>query len=332
MAVTIKQIAVQEGVSTTTVFRALHNRERINPDTRRRILKRAGELTYRTNPIAKSLRLKKSFLVGVLMPDITSSFFPETLQGIEYILDEAGYSVLLRSVYDKDRLQENIEILMDRHIDGLIICHAHFSLNDYRQLRERCSSVIFLSFKIEGLAGPYVCVDHCLGAYLATRHLIERGHRQIYYGYIWLPFIMARNRLDGYKKALAESGLPFREDLVIPDSLDATMRKVLTEAEKPVAIFAGADTTAAKIISLAYDLGLNPFRDLAIVGFDDIALASIVRPTLTTIAQPRKEMGFIAGRALISLMQGQEVENVVLQPKLVVRESTQAGQLTTREV
>jgi len=321
MSITIKKIAKSLKVAPATIDRAIHNRGRISEATKKRILKKLKEFEYRPNILGKSLGLKKSFLIGVVMPDLTTSFYPEIIEGIEDVLDKNGYSIILRSMsHQNGTVGKLIDLLLDRYIDGLIVTFQHFPYSLYIKLKKEKLPVIFLSYKIEGIKGPYVSVDNVLGGYLATEHLIKAGYKRITYVGLW-PDITGQERFSGYRKALADYHIPFEKSMVVHSPItDEKLKKVLTEP-KPVAIFAATDGIAIALISFAYDLGLNPYQDLAIVGFDDIHFASRIRPALTTIAQPKQEMGRIGAKNLLKLMKGEKVGNVLLKPNLVVRNS-----------
>ena len=324
MKTTIKEIAKSLNVAPVTVYRAIYNRPRISKTTKDIILERVKKLGYKPNILGKSLRLKKSFLVGVIVPDLTLSFYPEIVEGIEDVLDEVGYSIVLRTPgRERDKLEKSIEILIEKHIDGLIISYPHFPKNLYNRLIREKIPLHFISHKHKGINGPYVVVDNLLGGYLATEHLIKLGFKNIFYVSRASEEIIFVERFRGYKKALKKYHLKYNKENVAKTNTE--IMEILKNAPKPLAIFCSTDLDAVRIIGTSHNMGLNPFKDLAIVGFDDIPVASVVNPSLTTIAQPKREMGKRGAANLLKIMNGEKIENVYLKPYLVVRESTKRG-------
>lgn len=323
MSITVKEIAKDLNVSPATVDRAVHNRGRISPVTKKRVLRKIEGLGYKPNIFGRSLRLKKSFLIGVMVPDLSLSFYPRIIQGIENFLDRDGdgYGIILRTPHDEgSQMREAINCLLDKHVDGLAVCHSNFTRHDYQCFKEKHIPVVFLSHKIEGIKWPYVIVDNVLGGYLATEHLIEIGFKRIAFVGYWTGR-MGEDRFLGYRRALKKYEIPFSKDMVI-DKVERDTIEDLFKGNKDLAIFAPLDMVAARVISIAYDMGIHPPEDFVIVGFDDIPLASFIKPTLTTVAQPKLEMGRIAAVNLMKAIDGQRITNVVLKPKLVVRETT----------
>jgi len=317
MKATMKEIAESLGVSRATVDRALHDRSRISKTTKRKVLRKVRELNYNPNILGKCLKLKKSFLVGVITPELSVSFYPEIIQGIEEVLDKKGYGIILRSLSyrsNSGQIEKAITFLINKHIDGLIVSYPDFPCSLYKRLKEEQTPLIFISHKFEQVNVPYVGLDNVQGGYMATAHLIKYGYKKIVYVGQLLGNI--GERFSGYKKALRKHKIPLDRKLVNP-----SIENLLETADRPVSVFASTDMIAARIMAIAYEKGFSLPQDLAIVGFDDIPLASLIKPALTTIAQPKKMMGKIGADNLIKLMAGLKVKNIILQPELVIRES-----------
>lgn len=314
------RLAQTLGVSRATIDRAVYQRGQISKRTEQRILKKIAELGYRPNPLGRSLRMGKSFLVGVIMPTLTASFFSDILQGIEAVLDKHHYGLLIRLASPSTpNLAKAVGALLERQVDGLIVPHYAFPPRLDRELRQKKIPAVFVTARIRGIPGPYVGVDNAQGAFLATAHLIQRGYRRIHYlGDRRGPTGQARFR--GYRNALRDHGLSFHEDGTADLNVDGL--KARFQQERPLAVFAYSDDLAAQVIAAAIDLGLDPFQVLAITGFNDMPIATVIRPRLTTIAQPRQELGRRAALSLMQLISGATVDNTILPVSLVVREST----------
>ncbi|MBI4026335.1 MAG: substrate-binding domain-containing protein [Verrucomicrobia bacterium] len=316
------QLARTLGVSRATIDRALYRRGQISKRTERRILKKVAELGYRPNPLGRNLRMGKSFLVGVIMPTLTASFFSDILQGIEQVLDDHDHGLLIRLVPTSTPiLAKAVRVLLERQVDGLIVPHHAFPPSLYQELSQKRIPTVFVTAPIRGIPGPYVGFDNVHGAFLAVEHLIQCGYRRIYYiGGGRGPFGQARS--FGYRKALRDHGLPFQGHWAMDWNVDTF--RVLLQRERPLAVFAFSDDLAARIIAATIDLGFDPFRDLAITGFNDMPIATVIRPRLTTIAPPKQEIGRRAASSLMQLMSVGNVDNIILPVSLIVRESTPA--------
>jgi DNA-binding LacI/PurR family transcriptional regulator len=335
MRVSIKDIAEAAGVSHSTVSRALSDSPLVKAETKARIQRLAQEMGYSPDAIARSLVTQKTHTVGVVVTAITDPFVAEVVQGIEDTAQENDYSVILASsAAEPERELAAVEMLRAKRVDGVIVTSSRVGAL-YLEHLERIGVPVVLVNNHNEQSGRYtfsVSVDNQHGGYLATHHLIERGHRRI--GYVTGPADHSDDaeRLAGYRQALDEVGIPFDPALVVPGNgrLDGgvqALRTLASLAELPSAAFCYNDMTAIGLMSAARRAGISVPEGLAVVGFDDVPLAAHVNPPLTTVAQPQRDMGRQAMDMALALMTADDsttsFSDIVIKGKLVVRESSE---------
>lgn len=337
-AVSIKDIAKVAGVSHSTVSRALSDSPLVNAETKARIQSLAREMGYSPDARARSLVMGQTRTVGVVVTTITDPFVAEVVQGIESAAHDQGYNVLLCSSNAKpEREIAAVEMLRSKRVDGVIVTSSRVGALYLEHLQRIGVPIVLINSHREN-GGRYtysVSVDNQHGGHLATSHLIRLGHRRI--AYLSRPSDYRSNleRQAGYRQALAEAGIPFDPALVVPGSgrVDAGERALplLMELEElPSAVFCYNDLTAVGLLRAAREAGLSIPGDLAVVGFDDILLASYVSPPLTTISQPKAHMGRLALEMALTLMATEDpiqegISDIVVQGQLIVRESSHIG-------
>lgn len=326
MRVTIHDIARLLGVSPSTVSRALSGKGRISPATREKIRRVAEELGYRPNALARGLATRRTGEVGVViharhLPLDERSFYGVILEAIEAELAVHGYHVLFSTMGD----QFFPRCVEERRVDGLIILGTDVSEDLVRSLAE-FMPLVLVDHTFPGI--PSVVGDNVGGARLATLHLLDHGHREVAFVAETLADPSFRARFEGYRLALRERGLRVCRELVVEggrrsDSDQVAMAKLLGGGRVPTAIFAANDFMAVGAIKALTTAGLKIPEDVAVVGFDDGALATLVHPPLTTVRVPRVEMGRAAARKLLALLQGENVNPLVevLPTSLTVRTS-----------
>jgi DNA-binding LacI/PurR family transcriptional regulator len=335
-SVSIKDIAKAAGVSHSTVSRALRDSPLVNEETKARIQRLAHEMGYSPDARARSLVMGQTRTVGVVVTTIVDPFVTEVVQGIESTALEHDYTVLLcSSNAEPEREVAAVKMLRSKRVDAVIVTSSRVGAL-YVEHLERIGVPIVLINSHSEQGGRYtysVSVDNKHGGQMATTHLIQQGHRRI--AYISRPddYRSNRERLDGYHQALAEADITFRPSLVVPATGRAgggerALPALMELQEPPTAVFCYNDMTAIGLLRAAREVGLAVPQDLAVVGFDDILLASYVYPSLTTIAQPKVEMGRQAMHMALALMRAKDpseegISNVVVKGKIVVRESTQ---------
>lgn len=335
--VTLKQIAQAVGVSVMTVSRALNNAANVDERTRQKILKTARRMGYRPNHIAKSLVLKKTFTIGVVIPEITHSFFPEVIRGIEEVAYQAGYQIILtHSAEDFERERQAIETLEAKRVDGILISTAQ-TMRDvaiYQELLRMHYPLVFFDRCVQGIGASCVSINDEESAEMATRHLIEHGYRKIAHLRGPLRVSIGKARLQGYRKAMEESGLRVDEDWIVESGFHESggykaMQQLLSlpKAKRPQAVLAVNDPAAFGAMQAIFDAGLKIPEDVAIIGFSDDIRAPLMPTPLTTVRQPAYEVGKRAAQKLLDIIEERhpEEELIIVETQLVIRQSCGCG-------
>lgn len=329
---TIVDVAKAAGVSLATVSRVLNNEDHVRPEKRERVLQAMSQLGYTVNQQARSLRGGRSNTVGLVVRDLGSGYVGEIVRGIDQELDNANYDLVLYTTHRSERRDFAHMAAMTRGlIDGLLLVLPRDPSAYVRTLRQRQFPYVVIDHQGVDGRGPAVRAQHRQGAYDATRYLIRQGHRRI--GFIAGPpdIFAARERLEGYKAALRDAGLPIdpllvhEGDFFQPRGYSAAV-ELLALAERPTAIFAANDLTAFGVMEAARDHGLKIPGDISIVGFDDIPQATHVHPALTTVHQPLEEMGRLGARLLLELIDdpNRAPEIIDAPTELIVRATTRS--------
>ena len=330
---TIRDIAEKAGVSITTVSLVLNGKElRIASATKKRIIEIANELNYRPNKLAVGLITKKTNTLGFIVPDISNSFFGELAKGAENEASNCNYNIILSNTNDNpEKDLEYMDILLDRGVDGIImvpssVCAGEILKKCY-QLMEQCQKPLILVDRIKmGDKYTSISVDHEMGGYLATKHLIENGHEKIACITGPLGMLNSRLRFLGYKKALETYKIPFCPRYVEEGNYHVEDGEVLAEKlfkHGVTAIFAFNDLMAYGVYKAARKLGYKVPNDISVVGFDDLFYSGIMEVPLTTIRQPSYEMGEASVRKIVELLSDTNAtnESIFYKPELVVRSS-----------
>lgn len=330
--VCMKDIARDLKVSVVTVSKVLRNHGDISQETRQRVLKRIEELNYQPNWAARSLVTRRTYLVGVIIPDLMHSFFADVAKGVARALRPLGYHVVIAPSEENAQLEkEEIERLLARQIDGLIIASAqrHPDRELIERLEARETPYVFVDRRPPGLNGNYVGVNDEEIGLLATGHLIEQGCRRI--AHLRGPVLSTgTGRLKGYRKALALHGLEASPRYVVDggwgnDSGYLAMRELLNLDPRPDGVFCYNDPVAAGAIQAVLEAGLDIPQDVAIVGSGNIRYSDLLRIPLTTIDQSSLQIGEKAAELVVRLKGAKTAlppERIYLPPRLVVRESS----------
>ncbi|HIC93289.1 MAG TPA: LacI family transcriptional regulator [Anaerolineae bacterium] len=327
--VTMKDVARRAGVSVTTVSHVINETRFVSEELRARVYQAMEELNYRPNAIARSLRRQRTHTIGMIVPDVSYPFLAEVARGVEDRGFELGYNVILcDSDGDLERESDHIELLLERKVDGIIFVAAGESSSHVQALTEQGVPLVVCDRELPGTEVDTVIADNVESGRLATEHIIGLGHRRI--GCIAGPegLCISDKRLEGYRRALEEHGLPLREELIVHSDFRClggyeAMATLLSLDEPPTAVFACNDLMAMGAICAASQRRLRIPQDVAIVGCDDIALASFTNPSLTTVAQPKREMGAIAVEMLVERIKEKDRPPAkrVLPVELVIRDS-----------
>lgn len=335
MPVTLADIARELGVSKMTVSRAINDHPLINAETRERVLEVARRLNYQPNQHARALATNRSYLIGVVVPDLMHSYFAEICRGVEAVARPLGYRNLICNT-DEDEAKEldETEALLPR-TDGLIVASTlpPGKVGFYRRVIKEGAKVVLIDRRLGGLNCPAVTTDDVQVGVLATEHLIGLGHQRI--GHLrGTAASTAEGRFEGYRRALEKHGLPSDETLVRDcgfterEGYEAT-RGWLAEGGVPPAVFAVNDPTAIGAMQALEEAGLRVGIDVALVGGGNIHYADMLRVPLTTVSWSRSEMGQQAARLLLQLIDGgappRKRQQIVLPPELIVRASSGAA-------
>jgi LacI family transcriptional regulator len=327
--VTIIDVAREANVSFSTVSRVVNGKGYISPTTRKRVMDAMERTGYVANRQARALAGGKHQVVGLLVPDLDTSYTGELLRGIDEELTAVSWDLMLYTTHRrKTRESEFVLSLTQGMTDGVLMILPMQPAAYIDMFRSRHFPWVLIDYGEEDDSGPSVGTTNRQGAEDATSYLIELGHRRI--GFITgiQEMRCSRERLAGYRQALANAGLPFDADLVKEGDFRQPLgynrtRELLDLPDPPTAIFAANDQTAFAVMDAIRDAGLRIPADVSVIGFDDIPAASLAHPALTTVRQPMVEMGRQATRMLLELIAnpGQEVLRVDLPTELIVRES-----------
>jgi LacI family transcriptional regulator len=328
----MRDVAERAGVSVTSVSHVINETRPVSYELRERVLAAMEELGYHPNRLARSLRSGKTHTIGTIVPDSADPFFAEVARGIEDTAFENGYSLILcNSDANLDKEAFYTDVLVEKQVDGILFLAAGGSTERILDLQQRGMPVVVVDRELPAVHVDSVVTDNAGGGWSATRHLIDLGHRRI--GYIAGPsdLTLSEYRSTGYRKALEEAGIAVDENLVVRGAFDfesgyRAARQLLTNSQRPTAIFACNDLMAIGAICAAVELGLRVPEDLSVIGYDDVPLASYSNPPLTTIAQPIYDLGVVAASMLLERLHdpGRPARRIVLDVELQIRRSTAA--------
>jgi DNA-binding LacI/PurR family transcriptional regulator len=327
--VSIKDIARVAKVSHPTVSRALRHSPLVNQETAERIRQIASGMGYRPSAVARSLATKKTKTIGVVVTTIADPFIGEVVSGIEETANEHGYSVILaNSNADPDREVKVVHSFHERRVDGILVTASRVGALYAPLLSQLKVPTMLINNQHPGEFAHSVMIDNVTASCEATQHLIQLGHRRIAYLGDQFGFQSDTERFAGYRQALALADLPFSPELIAHGDGKAegsmqAMEKLLALAEPPTAVFCYNDMSALGAMRVIYDHGLGVPSDISIVGFDDLSIAAYTRPLLTTMRQPKQQMGRLAMETLLKLLSGAQTQtSIKLKGELIVREST----------
>ncbi|MCQ6267930.1 LacI family transcriptional regulator [Fictibacillus sp. WQ 8-8] len=331
---TIKDIAKRVGLSITTVSRALNDYYDVSEKTKQRVKQAARDLNYSPNSIARSLVMKKTRTIGLLVSEmfregVKDNFTYEVLCGINDCSGQHDYDLVLFSTSSaKQKVKTYAQVCRERRVDGVII--SGIKTND-TYLKEVVTSdipCVLIDIPIRSDKVGFITTDSVLGAKTAVEYLIELGHKNIGFMNGHDFAFVSKNRLEGYSQALLENEIIVRSEWIANGAFSEVIAEekalqMLQNHPEITAIFCASDLMALGVIRAAKKLNLQMPDELSIIGYDDIVLASYVTPALTTISQDKYQMGYQAAEMLISILENQvEPHQRVLNSKLVIREST----------
>jgi LacI family transcriptional regulator len=331
MPTTIKSVAAAAGVSAATVSRVLNGNTDVGSDLRARVLTAVSEMGYRPNGAARSLRTRATFVLGIIISDITNPFFTSLVRGMEDTAQEAGYSVVLANADENvDKEARYLEVAAAEQMAGVVLSPASSTQTRLDVLSERNIPVVTIDRRIRGRPCDSVTINNREVTRAATAHLIEQGCRRI--AFVAGPSVTttARDRLAGYTAALKEAGRPVDESLIVSGDFrieggyEAT-RELLRSRRRPDGLFVSNNLMTVGALDALSEADLQVPGDLAFVGFDDVRWAMGRRAQVTAVQQPTYDIGRRAATLLLARIKGDlsEPHRVMLPAELVVRRSSQ---------
>ncbi|MEW5785751.1 MAG: LacI family DNA-binding transcriptional regulator [Bacillota bacterium] len=329
MSVTIKDVAKIAGVSYATVSRALNGHPEINANTKQRIVQIAKEMGYSPNAIARGLVKKNTNMIGLLVPDIRNPYFPEVARGVEDFANSEGINVFLCNTnWEEKKEIIYIKALREKRVEGLII--APVTAVSHQRIKEENLKipVVYIGSKSEDDNENFVILDNFKAAFTATEYLIGLGHDNIAFVGGFESSISNTDRVRGYREALKKHNLEKEINLVKSSSFKresgyAIALEFINEGRVPSGILAANDIIALGVIEAFENNGYTVPEDISVIGFDDISFASLPKINLTTIAQPKYQMGAAAAQMLVQMIGSsgnKEIMNhYIVEPELIIR-------------
>lgn len=328
--VTIKQVARLSGVSIKTVSRVINGAAYVSAETRSRVTRAIQRLKYRPNALARGLVTRRSRSIGLVIADIVNPFFPPLVRSVEDAAAARGYNVILCDTdEDAGRERAAVSLLLEKQVDGLILCSSRLPAAFLRGVADSGVPLVLINRTLSHPRAAAVVVDAAEGGWRATSHLLDLGHRRIAYVAGPASSFSHIGRLRGYREALGSRGIAFDQDLVvggvatIQAGREAASR-LMSLSHPPTAVFSFDDLMAIGAIEELRRRGCRVPGEIAVVGFDDIDLAAFLDPPLTTVAQPKAEMGRLAAGRLLGMIETSSLPSpriVTLTPELVIRRS-----------
>jgi LacI family transcriptional regulator len=336
MRTTMKRVARELGVSITTVSKVLNHHGDISEPTRRRVLAKIEELGYQPNAVARSLTLRRTHTLGIVIPDLMHSFFVEIVAGIEPLASARGYGLLLCSSGEDPRKERaELEMLRGRQVDGIVLASSYAAANTELLLRlTRLGTALVMIDRDDypGVECHRVLTDDERVGALAAAHLVDAGRRAV--AHIGgPPIVHARRREKGWREALRARGIkPAGDWIVRAGFMEAdgyrAMKRLLTVRPRIDAVFAANDPAAIGAMKAVWEAGLRVPDDVAVVGAGDIAHGDLLRVPLTTIGWSRRDLGRHAADLLLRGVESEgadDPQRVIIPPQLIVRESCGAA-------
>lgn len=327
---TMKDVARLAGVSTSTVSHVINNNRFVSDVIRARVMKAVDQLNYAPSALARSLKINQTRTIGMLLTASSNPFYAEVVRGVERCCYERGYSLILCNTEgDHHRLSRSLETLLQKRVDGLLVMCTESRMPS-PEITRRYPSIPMVMMDWAPFEGSSdVIKDNSLqGGEMATQYLIAQGYRKIACIAGPQDKTTAHNRLEGYRRAMQAAGLPIPANYEVIGDFEfeagfRAMQTLLALPEPPEAVFTGNDAMAVGAYRALYDAGLAIPDDVAVVGYDDIELARYMTPPLTTIHQPKDELGELAIDTLLYRLEHPDIEHsvLVLTPELIVRGS-----------
>ena len=325
---TIKDVAKHTGVSVATISRVLNEPDKVSEETKNKVLKAIEETGYQQNLFGKHLRCKKTNIILVMLNSVVNSFCAKIVNSIDNEAKKHGYSIIICVTNDDPKTEERyLNYVKNKFVDGMIVINSTLNQQQMTSLSS-CYPVIQCSEYADPYTTPYVTIDNKQAAKDAVNHLISNGKKDILFIGVNDPnIISARERLEGYKEALKENNIQYDDAKVVFSNYGfRNTQKLMNEYFKNGvnidAVFAISDKMAAATIVALQEKGFTVPEDVMVMGFDNTDITYIFNPTITTVAQPHKEMGKTAFSMLLEKINGKKCKNSILKHELIIRKST----------
>lgn len=331
--ITIYDIAASLNLSSATVSRGLKDHPAIRKETKKRILEKAKEMGYRQNLFASNLRRNRTNTIGVIVPRLNSYFMSSVISGIEKVANEAGYNLLISQSLEFEKKEVvNIKTMFNSRVDGLLVSLAYDTVDDTRfnMILDKNIPLVFFDRVLEHPRCTSVVIDNFAAGYAMTEHLIAQGCKRIVHLTANLKRNVYADRLRGYKQALIDHNIPYDEKLLFVNNLGESasmeaIQSILQMDPLPDGIFSSNDSSAVVSIRELKKAGISIPHQIAVGGFNDEPIATVIEPNLTTIHYPGQEMGEVCASFLIRKLANPDqadLNRVVLRHKLIVRDSS----------
>ncbi|GAB3896815.1 LacI family DNA-binding transcriptional regulator [Spirosoma agri] len=331
---TIYDIAKLLNLSPATVSRALNDHPAINSNTKRIITATATEMGYRSNTFASNLRRQRTNTIGVIVPRLNSNFMSTVLAGMEKVANKSSYNLIIsQSLESVKKEVANAKTMFNSRVDGLLVSVAYDTekTDHFDAFTKKGVPLLFFDRVLDHKQGTSIVIDNVKAGYEATAHLIGQGCRRIMHVTGSLKRNVYIDRLEGYRLALLEAGLPYEEELIRMTDLSEeagieAASHIQSMAGRPDGLFIANDFCAVSCMSALKRAGLSIPSDIAVVGFNNDPVSTVIEPNLTTIDYPGEKMGEVAAQSLINHLNGtmniQTTNRIVLHSELIVRESS----------
>jgi len=333
-ATSIKDVAKEAGVSISTISNALNNSRYVKKETKEKILEIVRNLNYTPNLIARGLKTKSTRTIAVIVPDISNQFFAQVIKGVEEIARQRKYNVLLVcTYYDVVEEKQSMEILRKQFVDGFMLISGYNSYDHISKLNNVKVPIVVADRELENIKVPSVLIDNFNATREAVGYLYRLGHRKIgYISYTYDNQTTVEKRFKGYCKGLEENKLIFDPDIVVTSKAlrlnelqgsREAVKKILSSKNIPSAIMNASDFIAVGVIRSLKELKIKIPEEISVMGFDNILMSFYTDPLLTTIKQPKKQMGTTAMNLLLDIIERKRVKhkNIILPSELIERQS-----------
>ncbi len=326
--VTISDVAKKLGVSAMTVSRVINQQDGVGEPTRQRVLEAVRTLGYQPNGMARGLRASRSLTIGLVVPDITNPFFPAVAQGAEVMARKRGYNMFLCDILDDPKNGvAALKSLEEKQVDGVIVCSSRMSDKQLFPLLGRHRAAVLINRDAPGEVAGVIKIEHALGTRLAVEHLVQRGRKKLAILAGRTGSAIGRARIEGFRTALAvereeDRAFVIQNEPTAEAGREAT-RALLAEHSDIDGLVCFNDIVAAGALKACKELGARVPEDVAVIGNDDIPLAQLVTPALTTLRVNKDELGASAVQMLLDRVEGRNRQvSIVFRPELVIRAST----------